>query len=127
MWVSALGTLSYSRPISRKATNNRIAGRNHPPRVVSLFSRTTAMGDFVSIAVIVLLVLLGPLVLVWRTNSRRKRDRFEDQEQWRELDRRTYALEQTVRALQTRQSARGAQEEAREVSELSDPTSSPSL
>jgi uncharacterized membrane protein len=85
------------------------------------------MGDFVSIAVIVLLVLLGPLVLVWRTNSRRKRDRFEDQEQWRELDRRTYALEQTVRALQTRQSARGAQEEAREVSELSDPTSSPSL
>jgi hypothetical protein len=72
------------------------------------------MGDFVSIAVIVLLVLLGPLVLVWRTNSRRKRDRFEDQEQWRELDRRTYALEQTVRALQTRQSGRVAQEEARE-------------
>jgi hypothetical protein len=64
------------------------------------------MGDFVSIAAIVLLVLLGPWVLVWRVNSRRKRERAEDQERWRELTSRTYALEQMVRALQAQRSSR---------------------
>ena len=47
-----------------------------------------------------LLVLLGPWVLVWRISSRRKRERDEDNERWQELSSRTYALEQTVRALQ---------------------------
>jgi len=64
------------------------------------------MGDFVSIAVIVLLVLLGPWFLVWRSSSRRKREREEDQERWRELTSRTYALEQTVQALQSQHSSR---------------------
>ena len=64
------------------------------------------MGDFVSIAAIVLLVLLGPWVLVWRVNSRRKRERAEDQERWRELTSRTYALEQAVLALQAQRSSR---------------------
>src|SRR6202140_2084344 len=58
------------------------------------------MGDFSSIAAIVLLVLLGPWVLVWRVIYRRKRERAEDQEQLRELISRTYTLEETVRALQ---------------------------
>ena len=57
------------------------------------------MEDFVPVVGIVLLVLLGPWVLVWRANSRRRRERGEDQERWRELTSRTYALEQTVRAL----------------------------
>ena len=64
------------------------------------------MGDFASIAAIVLLVLLGPWVLVWRVNSRRKRERAEDQERWRELTSRTYALEQAVLALQAQRSSR---------------------
>ena len=64
------------------------------------------MGDFVPIAAIVLLVLLGPWALVWRVNSRRKRERAEDQERWRELTSRTYALEQTVLALQAQSSSR---------------------
>src|SRR5208283_2107440 len=67
------------------------------------------MGDFVSIAVIVLLVLLGPWVLVWRVSARRKRERVEDQDQWRELTSRTYELEQTVRALQAQRSSPAAE------------------
>ena len=55
------------------------------------------MGDFFFGAGIVLLVLLGPWVLVWRANSRRNRERNEDQERWRELTSRIYALEETVR------------------------------
>src|SRR5271157_4137387 len=50
---------------------------------------------------IVLLVLIGPWVLAWRANSRRRRERDEDQERWRDLTSRIYALEQTVGALQT--------------------------
>ncbi len=59
---------------------------------------------FVFVGGIVLVVLLGPWVLVWRANSRRRRERDEDQERWRELTSRAYALEQTVRALQARTS-----------------------
>ena len=58
------------------------------------------MEEFVPIVGIVLLVLLGPWVLVWRAHSRRRRERGEDQERWRELTARTYALEETLRALQ---------------------------
>src|SRR6202045_2177381 len=58
------------------------------------------MGDFASIAAIVLLVLLGPWVLVWRGIYRRKRERAEDQEQVRDLVSRTYTPEGAVRALQ---------------------------
>src|SRR5277367_4195254 len=60
------------------------------------------MDDFVSIAVVVLLVVLVLWLLVWRASSRRRRERAEDREQWRELISRTYALEQSVRELQTR-------------------------
>jgi len=56
--------------------------------------------DFVFVGGIVLLVLLGPWVLVWRISSRRKRERDEDNERWQELTSRTYTLEQTVRTLQ---------------------------
>jgi hypothetical protein len=70
--------------------------------------KTNAMGDFFSIAAIVLLVLLGPWFLVWRSSSRRKREREEDQERWRELTSRTFALERTVRELQAQRSSRPA-------------------
>jgi type II secretory pathway component PulM len=59
---------------------------------------------------IVLLVLLGPWVLVWRISSRRKRERDEDNERWQELSSRTYALEQTVRALQAQRPGSAAEE-----------------
>ena len=49
---------------------------------------------------IVLLVLLAPWVLAWRANSRRRRERDEDQHRWRELTSRIYTLEQTVDSLQ---------------------------
>jgi uncharacterized membrane protein len=49
---------------------------------------------------IVLLVLLGPWVLAWRANSRRRRERDEDRDRWRGLTSRIYTLEQTVVSLQ---------------------------
>ena len=66
------------------------------------------MGDFVSIAIIVVLVLLGPWILVLRSSSRRKREREEDQERWRELTSRAFVLEQAVLALQAQRSGRTA-------------------
>jgi type II secretory pathway component PulM len=66
--------------------------------------------DFVFVGGIVLLVLLGPWVLVWRISSRRKRERDEDNERWQELSSRTYALEQTVRALQAQRPGSAAEE-----------------
>ncbi len=66
--------------------------------------------DFVFVGGIVLLVLLGPWVLVWRISSRRKRERDEDNERWQELSSRTYTLEQTVRTLQARRPGSAAEE-----------------
>src|ERR1035438_2829567 len=68
------------------------------------------MGDFGFIAAIVLGVLLGPWLLVWRVNSRRKRERLEDQEHWRELTSRTFSLEETVRALQAERASPASKE-----------------
>jgi uncharacterized membrane protein len=75
------------------------------------------MGDFVFGGGIVLLVLLGPWVLVWRVNSRRKRERDEDQEQRRELTSRIYVLEQTVRELQVQRPSLVPEEAAPKTSE----------
>lgn len=85
------------------------------------------MGDFVFIAAILLLVVLGPCVLAWRTNSTRRRERAEDQEQWRELTSRTYALEQTVRTLQAQRSSSAAAEDIPRTSEhpLATPSAPP--
>ena len=58
------------------------------------------MDEFVFIGGIVLFVLLGPWALVWRVNARRKRERQEDQERWRDLTSRIYAFEQTVQKAQ---------------------------
>jgi hypothetical protein len=67
------------------------------------------MDDFFTIAVIVALVVLGPWMLVWWSNSRRKRERAEEREQWRELTSRTYTLEQAVLKLQAQLSSRAAE------------------
>ena len=56
--------------------------------------------SFLFIAGIVLFVLFGPWILLWRNSSSRKRDRDADREQWRELTSRIYALEEKVQALQ---------------------------
>jgi len=85
------------------------------------------MGDFVPIAAIVLLVLLGPWLLVWRARSRRKRERAEDQERWRELTSRTYALEQTVLVLQAQRSSSTVQEVTPAASESTIAALSPSV
>jgi uncharacterized membrane protein len=73
------------------------------------------MGDFVSIAAVVLLVLIGPWVLVWRANYKRRRERDEDLERWRELTSRAFALEQAVLALQAQRSHPAAEETAPEI------------
>jgi type II secretory pathway component PulM len=58
------------------------------------------MDSIVVVGGIVLFVLFGPWVLVWRVNVRHKREREEDQGQRRALTSRLFALEQTVQKLQ---------------------------
>ncbi len=69
------------------------------------------MDSIVIVGGIVLFVLLGPWVLVWRVTVSRKREREEDQGQRRELASRVSALERTVQKLQA-QSPSPASEEA---------------
>jgi len=75
------------------------------------------MGDFVFAGGIVLLVLLGPWVLVWRVNSRRKRERQEDQERWRELTSRIYVVEEAVLERRAQRSSPTAEEATRKTTE----------
>ncbi len=63
------------------------------------------MDSIVFVGGIVLFVLIGPWVLVWRVNVRRKRERGEDQGQWRELASRVSALERTLHTLRAQLSS----------------------
>ena len=51
---------------------------------------------------IVLVILFGPWVLVWRVNRRRKRERLEDQSRWASITQRVYGLERELRELKER-------------------------
>src|ERR1700733_14021815 len=66
---------------------------------------------------IVLLVLFGPWLLLWRANSARKRERDEDGQRWRELTSRIYALENAVEKMQAQRSAAGGKSVEPETSE----------
>jgi uncharacterized membrane protein len=70
------------------------------------------MDSVVIVGGIVLFVLLGPWVLVWRVNLRRKRERDEDQGQQRELTSRIFALERAVQKLQGQQRPTSGTEDA---------------
>ncbi len=48
---------------------------------------------------IVLFVLFGPWVLLWRVNARRKRERLEDQSRWADTTARIHGLERELREL----------------------------
>lgn len=58
---------------------------------------------------IVLFVLFGPWVLLWRVNSRRKNDRLEDQLRWTDLTARIYTLERELKQLRSVQPPTAAQ------------------
>src|SRR5271167_1314583 len=58
------------------------------------------MDAVVIIGGIVLFVLIGPWVLAWRVNVKRRREREEDQGHWREFASRISALEFAVQKLQ---------------------------
>lgn len=75
------------------------------------------MDGFVFVGGIVLLVLLGPWVLLWRASSRRRSERDADQERLRELTSRFNALEHTVRELQVQRSGPAVEEDKPKVSE----------
>jgi uncharacterized membrane protein len=66
---------------------------------------------------IVLFVLIGPWVLLWRVNVRRKRERGVDQGQWRESASRISALERNVQSLQAQLSSRAPEEATPKTSE----------
>ncbi|HWY21325.1 MAG TPA: DUF2339 domain-containing protein [Candidatus Acidoferrum sp.] len=70
------------------------------------------MDGVVIVGGLVLLVLFGPWVLVWRVNVRRKREREEDQGVRRELASRISALEHTVQKLEAQRPAPMEQEAA---------------
>ncbi len=75
------------------------------------------MDSIVIVGGIVLFVLLGPWVLAWRVNLSRKREREEDQGQWRELTSRISALEHTVQNLQSHRSSTSVPEAAAKAPE----------
>ncbi|HTR25914.1 MAG TPA: DUF2339 domain-containing protein [Terriglobales bacterium] len=60
---------------------------------------------------LVCFVLFGPWILLARTNSRRRREREEDQGRWRELTSRIFTLENAVEVLRA-QRATAAEKEA---------------
>lgn len=61
---------------------------------------------------ILLLVLLGPWVLVWRVNAGRRRERDEDQSRFRELTSRIFVLENAVQRLQSQRSVTATEQTA---------------
>jgi hypothetical protein len=77
------------------------------------------MDGIVIVGAIVLFVLLGPWVLLWRVNVRRKGEREEDQGQWRELASRISALEHTVQKLQAQRPSPAAEEATPKTSDRS--------
>ncbi|HXX02087.1 MAG TPA: hypothetical protein VEJ00_12800, partial [Candidatus Acidoferrales bacterium] len=66
---------------------------------------------------LVLFVLFGPWILLWRVNVRRKNERLEDQLRWADLTGRIHALERELRDLRAGASsaAQPAQEPAAEL------------
>lgn len=80
-------------------------------------------GELIFIIGIVLVVLLGPWVLVWRGSVVRKRQRDQDQEQWRSTLARIGALERTVQALRAQRAGAPA-EGAEGKAERSEPEAS---
>ena len=75
------------------------------------------MDSIVIVGGIVLFVLLGPWVLVWRVNIRRKREREEDKGQQRALTSRILALEQAVQKLQGQRPGSATEEATAKTSE----------
>ena len=59
---------------------------------------------------IVLFFLFGPWILMALTNSRRKRERLEDQSRWADLTARVHAMEREVRELRQHGSTTATQE-----------------
>src|SRR5712672_2683130 len=55
--------------------------------------------DIVFYVSVLLFVLIGPWILVWRMNRGRKQNREEDQSRWRELTNRVLALELALKQL----------------------------
>jgi hypothetical protein len=57
--------------------------------------------EFVTYIGIVLFILFGPWVLLWRVNARRKSDRLEDQSRWSDFNARVGGLEREVQQLRS--------------------------
>ena len=63
------------------------------------------MDEIVFFGAVVLFVLFGPWVLVWRGRLKRKQERAEDQERWRYLSDRVLGLEAAVHELKSARAA----------------------
>jgi uncharacterized membrane protein len=56
---------------------------------------------------IVLFVIFGPWVLLWRVNARRRSDRLEDQARWSDITARVYTLERTLKEFRSQPASAG--------------------
>jgi uncharacterized membrane protein len=63
---------------------------------------------------IVLFILFGPWILVWRVNSRRKSERLEDQSRWADITARVYAMERELKELRSSSTATSAPQATRQ-------------
>ena len=63
------------------------------------------MDEIPIFAAILLLILVGPWVLLWRASIRRKRERADDQQKWREVVSRISAVERAVAAQEQRRNS----------------------
>ena len=75
------------------------------------------MGGMIVIVGIVLLLLFGPWILIWRTNVNRKREREQAENRWQDLVSRISALEHAVQKFQARLARLEAPEPAARVSQ----------
>ena len=62
---------------------------------------------------IVLFVIFGPWVFLWRVNARRRSDRLEDQARWSDVTARVYALERALKELRSQSATTAPTEAAR--------------
>jgi uncharacterized membrane protein len=79
---------------------------------------------------IALFILFGPWVLVWRVNSRRKRERLEDQARWSDVTARVYTLEHEIQQLRSQGSAGPAPQtdpRKRDIEEVPSTVSAPPM
>jgi hypothetical protein len=83
------------------------------------------LGEIVFFGAVVLFVLFGPWVLVWRGRLKRKQEQAEDQERWRYLSNRVLGLEAAVHEWKSAAARSSVQQAPPKSAPLPKPVSEP--